>query len=93
MALTLNPDTERRLQTVAEEQGRDPAELHEDLLRQALALMETAKPKEEPRSLADLTTAAALAGPIFDLWNTPEEDAAWEHLASYNRVTYSHSQA
>ena len=73
MTLTLTPDTETRLRTVAEERGQDPIQLHEDLLRQALAEAET---------LADQTTRAALSGPIFDLWNTPEEDAAWEHLAA-----------
>lgn len=37
MTLTLTQDTEARLRTVAEEQGMDPAQLHEDLLRRALA--------------------------------------------------------
>ena len=74
MTLTLTPDTEILLRTVAEERGLDPIQFHEDLLRQALA---------EAESPADVTTQAALAGPIFDLWNSPEEDAAWEHLAAH----------
>ncbi len=60
------------MRSVAEERGLDPFLLHENLLRQALA---------EAKSPADDTTQAALTGPIFDLWNSPEEDAAWEHLA------------
>lgn len=79
MTLTLTGETETRLLIVAEEQGLDPAELHEDLLRQALAQFSGAKPEEYVP--ADLTTDAAMAGPIFDLWNSPEEDAAWAHLS------------
>jgi len=37
MTLTLTPDTETRLRTVAEREGLDPAYLHEELLRRALA--------------------------------------------------------
>ncbi|MGI4788850.1 MAG: hypothetical protein ACRYFS_08365 [Janthinobacterium lividum] len=37
MTLTLAPETEIRLRTVAEGRGLEPAELHEDLLQQALA--------------------------------------------------------
>lgn len=73
MTLTLTPDTAILLRTAAEERGLDPADLHESLLKQALA---------ESEWLADLTTQAALSGPIFDLWNSPEEDAAWAHLAA-----------
>jgi len=36
MTLTLTPDTETRLRTMAEGYGLNPAELHEDLLQQAL---------------------------------------------------------
>lgn len=35
----------------------------------------------ERPSLADLTTQAAMAGPISEVWDTPEEDEAWKHLA------------
>ena len=41
MALTLTPETETRLRTVAAERGLDPDKLHEDLLRQAVADTET----------------------------------------------------
>ena len=41
MALTLTPETETRLRTAAEGRGLDPAQLHEDLLRQALSSSET----------------------------------------------------
>ena len=37
MTLTLAPETENRLRTVAEGRGLEPAALHEDLLQQALA--------------------------------------------------------
>lgn len=37
MTLTLTPDTETRLRTMAEGFGLEPAVLHEDLLQQALA--------------------------------------------------------
>ena len=36
MTLTLTPDTETRLRMMAEGYGLNPAELHEDLLQQAL---------------------------------------------------------
>ncbi len=36
------------------------------------------KAKSEP--LAELATQAALAGPIAEIWDTPEEDEAWAHL-------------
>lgn len=41
MTLTLKPDTELLLRTVAEERGMAPEQLHEDLLRDALAKAET----------------------------------------------------
>ena len=31
-------------------------------------------------SLAELVTQAAMAGPIAEIWDTPEEDEAWAHL-------------
>jgi len=34
----------------------------------------------EPASLADAVTQAAMSGPIHEIWDTPEEDAAWAHL-------------
>lgn len=37
MALTLTPETETRLRTIAAGRGLDPDQLHEDLLRQAVA--------------------------------------------------------
>lgn len=36
---------------------------------------------DQPTTIAGLTTRAALAGPIADIWDTPEEDEAWAHLA------------
>ena len=36
MTLTLNPDIEVRLRSVADERGIAPEQLHEDLLREAL---------------------------------------------------------
>jgi len=39
------------------------------------------KVKTEGESLADLTTKAVMAGPIGEIWDTPEEDAAWAHLS------------
>ncbi len=38
------------------------------------------KVKTEAESLAELTTQAAMAGPIGEIWDTPEEDEAWAHL-------------
>ena len=38
------------------------------------------KVKTEAESLAELATQAALAGPIAEIWDTPEEDEAWAHL-------------
>ncbi len=40
------------------------------------------KVKVEADSLADLATQAALAGPIAEIWDTPEEDEAWAHLSA-----------
>ncbi len=37
MTLTLNPDVEVSLRSVADERGIAPEQLHEDLLREALA--------------------------------------------------------
>lgn len=37
MTLTLNPDIETSLRNVADERGVAPEQLHEDLLREALA--------------------------------------------------------
>ncbi len=81
MTLTLTGETETRLLVAAEERGLDPAELHEDLLRQALAQFSGTQPAEHV--LTDLTTDAAMAGPIFDLWSSPEEDDAWKHLSAH----------
>lgn len=41
----------------------------------------TAAQGAEAATLAALTTQAALTGPIAEIWNTPEEDEAWAHLA------------
>ncbi len=38
------------------------------------------KVKTQAESLAGQVTQAALAGPIAELWDTPEEDEAWAHL-------------
>ncbi len=54
MTLTLTPDTETRLRTMAEGYGLNPAELHEDLLRQALAAAEA----ELSETLAGLDESA-----------------------------------
>ena len=43
-------------------------------------LAEEKKVKTESESLAELATQAALAGPIAEIWDTPEEDEAWAHL-------------
>ena len=39
------------------------------------------KIKTEAESLAELATQAAFAGPIAEIWDTPEEDEAWAHLS------------
>ncbi len=54
MTLTLTPDTETRLRTMAEGYGLNPAELHEDLLQQALAAAEL----ELSETLAELDESA-----------------------------------
>jgi len=54
MTLTLTPDTETRLRTMAEGYGLNPAELHEDLLQQALAAAEL----ELSETLAQLDESA-----------------------------------
>jgi predicted transcriptional regulator len=54
MTLTLTPDTETRLRTMAEGYGLNPAELHEDLLQQALAAAEL----ELNETLAELDESA-----------------------------------
>lgn len=41
MTLTLNPDIEVRLRSVADERGIAPEQLHEELLREALAEAKT----------------------------------------------------
>lgn len=38
------------------------------------------KIKVEAEALAELSTLAAMAGPIAEIWDTPEEDEAWAHL-------------
>ena len=51
------------------------------LLRELL--QEAAKQKRgilQRDESSDLTTMAALAGPIGEIWDTPEEDEAWKHL-------------
>ncbi len=40
------------------------------------------KVKVEADSLAELAAQAALAGPIAEIWDTPEEDEAWAHLSA-----------
>lgn len=54
MTLTLTPDTETRLRTMAEDYGLNPAELHEDLLQQALDAAEL----ELSETLAQLDESA-----------------------------------
>jgi len=51
------------------------------------------KPVGRPRrkaargpSASTFTTQAALAGPIAEIWDTPEEDEAWAHLAGLGRT-------
>ena len=39
------------------------------------------KMSTEADSGADITTQAAMAGPIAEVWDTPEEDEAWAHLS------------
>lgn len=39
------------------------------------------KVNAESDSLAELATQAAMAGPIAEIWDTPEEDEAWAHLS------------
>ena len=51
MPLTLTPETETRLRTLAEAFGVDPAEYYEDLMQQALAETE-AHPNEMRARLA-----------------------------------------
>lgn len=40
------------------------------------------KVKAEENSLAELATQAAMAGPIAEIWDTPEDDEAWTHLSA-----------
>ncbi|MGI4789295.1 MAG: hypothetical protein ACRYFS_10660 [Janthinobacterium lividum] len=47
MTLTLSLDTETLLRTVADERGMAPEQLHEDLLREALAEAETKRQKTQ----------------------------------------------
>ena len=54
MTLTLTPETETRLRTMAEGYGLNPAGLHEDLLLQALAAAEA----ELNETLAQLDESA-----------------------------------
>lgn len=54
MTLTLTPETETRLRTMAEGFGVEPAALHEDLLQQALAEAEA----ELSETLAQLDASA-----------------------------------
>ena len=54
MTLTLNRDTEARLRLVAEGRGLDPQQLHEDLLRQALAAAEAEQEEELRETMAGL---------------------------------------
>lgn len=54
------------------------SELLRQLLRDAAGRQKTAARQED---LSALTAQAALAGPIADIWGTPEEDEAWAHLA------------
>ena len=54
MTLTLTPDTETRLRTIAEGSGMEPAALHEDWLQQALADAEA----ELSETLAQLDESA-----------------------------------
>lgn len=71
MTLTLNRETEARLRLVAEGRGLDPQQLHEDLLRQALAEAEAEQEKEQRETLAGLdeSVEAFAAG----RWITPDE--------------------
>lgn len=59
MTLTLNRETEARLLLMAEGRGLDPQQLHEDLLRQALADAEIAQEKEQRETMAGLDESAA----------------------------------
>lgn len=54
MTLTLNRETEARLRLVAEGRGMDPQQLHEDLLRQALAEAEAEQQRERRETMAGL---------------------------------------
>lgn len=71
MTLTLNRETEARLLLMAEGRGLDPQQLHEDLLRQALADAEIAQEKEQRETMAGLdeSVAAFSAG----RWITSDE--------------------
>ncbi len=60
MTLTLTPETETRLRTMAEGFGLEPAVLHEDLLQQALAQAETEL--NETLALLDESAEAVDAG-------------------------------
>lgn len=67
MTLTLAPETEIRLRTVAEGRGLEPSELHEDLLQQALADAEAEL--NETMAGLDESVEAMAAG----RWITAEE--------------------
>ncbi len=71
MTLTLTQETETRLKVVAEGRGLDPLQLHEDLLRQALASAEAEQESEQQETLAGLDESmeAFAAGH----WITSEE--------------------
>ncbi len=48
------------------------------LLREAAGESRPIPRRDDP---TETTTQAAFAGPIADIWDTPEEDEAWAHLA------------
>lgn len=57
-----------------------------DLLRRLLR--EAAgdnRPSPRRDEHAERTTQAALVGPIAEIWDTPEEDEAWAHLAGVGK--------
>lgn len=78
MTLTLEkPETEKQLRRVARSRGLAPIALIEALLEK-----EEQEQKEEAAFSKSLARNAALLSEakLRQLWDTPEEDAAWSHL-------------
>ena len=78
MTLTIEkPETEKLLRRVARSRGLAPADLIQALLEE-----EEQEQAQEAAFAKSLARNAALLSEakLRQLWDTPEEDAAWSHL-------------